>query len=65
MNSPFIVPSALAPLSPTLVEDEGVVELTQVLDGLHQPANLMVGILAIAGEHFHLPARKELLLVGR
>ena len=46
------------------VEDEGVVHLAQVLDGLDQPAGLVVGELAVTGEHLHLVG-EELLLVGR
>ena len=45
------------------VEDERVVQLAEVFDGLDQPADLVVGVLAEPGEHFHL-AGEELLLVG-
>src|SRR5262249_4149410 len=44
------------------VEDERVVELAEILDGPDQPTDLGVGVLAVAGEHFHL-AGEELLLV--
>ena len=46
------------------VEDQRVVQLAQVLDGLDQAADLMVGVLAEAGEDLHL-AGEELLLVVR
>ena len=45
------------------VEDERVVQLAQVFDGLDEPADLEVGVFAEAGEDFHL-AGEELLLVG-
>ena len=45
------------------VEDERVVQLAEVFDRLDQPADLVVGVFAEAGEHFHL-AGEELLLVG-
>ena len=45
------------------VEDERVVELPDVADGVHQPADLGVGVLAEAGVDLHL-AGEELLLVG-
>ena len=45
------------------VEDQRVVQLADVLDRLDQPADLVVGVLAEAGEDFHL-AGEELLLVG-
>ena len=40
-----------------------VVQLAEVFDGLDQPADLVVGVFAEAGEDFHL-AGEELLLVG-
>ena len=46
------------------VEDQRVVELAGRLDGLDQPADLGVGVLAEAGEHLHL-AGEELLLIRR
>ena len=45
------------------VEDERVVQLAEVLDGLDDAADLEVGILAEAGEDLHL-AGEEPLLVG-
>ena len=45
------------------VEDERVVELAHVFDGLDEPADLVVGVFAEAGEDFHL-AGEEPLLVG-
>ena len=46
------------------VDDEGVVHLAHVFDGLNQPAHLIVGVLGKAGEDLHLP-REETLLLGR
>ena len=46
-----------------LVDDQRVVELAQVLDGLHDAADLVVGVRGERGEHFHLP-REQPLLVG-
>ena len=46
------------------VEDERVVELAQALEGVHQPADLGIRVLAEGREDLHL-AREEPLLVGR
>ena len=46
------------------VDDQRVVELPHVLDGLDHPTDLMVGIGGIGGEDLRL-SREELLLVGR
>ena len=45
------------------IDDERVVELAHVLDGLNHPANLMVGIGRVAGEDLRL-TREKFLLVG-
>ena len=45
------------------VDDQRVVELAHVLDGLDHPADLMVGVGNVGGEHLRLP-REQLLLVG-
>ena len=44
------------------VEDQRIVQLPHVLDGLDQSADLRVGIFPESGEYLHLPG-KELLLV--
>ena len=48
---------------PDLVEDERVVQLAQIFDGLDEPANLEVGVFAETCEDFHL-AGKEPFLIG-
>ena len=45
------------------VDEQRVVQLAQILDRLHEPADLVVGVLGECGEYFHLP-REEPLLVG-
>ena len=46
-----------------LIDDQRVVELAHVLDRLHHPADLVVGVGGKRGEHFHL-AREQPLFVG-
>ena len=45
-----------------LVQDQRVVELAEVFDGLHHAADLVVGVLGEGGKDFHL-VREESLLV--
>ena len=64
MNSfgvPLRKPSELGPLSPVDVDDEGVVELTQVLDRLDDAADLMVRIGEVGGVDVHLLDEQPLL----
>ena len=56
-------PSALVPLSPTDVNDQRVVELAHVLDGLNHAANLMVGVSRVGGEDIRL-TNEEFLFIG-
>ena len=49
-------PSALVPLSP-YIDDECVVELDHVLDGLYDTPNFVVGVSYIRREDLHLPDR--------
>ena len=60
---PIGEPSALEPLSPADVDDERVVELAHVLDGLDHPADLVVGVGQVRGVDLGL-ADEQLLLVG-
>ena len=46
------------------VDDQRVVELAHVLDGLNHAADLVIGVGDVGGEHFGL-AGIELLLFGR
>ena len=46
------------------VDDERVVQLADILHGVHEPANVHVGVLHEAGEDFSLP-RKQLAVVFR
>ena len=46
------------------VDDQGVVELADVLDGLDDTADLVVVVCLVGGEDLHLPD-EELLLLGR
>ena len=54
LNEPWSVPSALAPLSPMMYSDERVVELAQLLDGVDDASDVVVGVLEEAREHLHL-----------
>ena len=45
-----------------LIEDERIVEVPEVLEGLDQPTNLVVGVFAKAGEDFHQSALKRFFL---
>ena len=46
------------------VEDERVVEVAHLLDGVEQPADVPVGVLLVAGVDLHLPGVELLLRVG-
>ena len=46
------------------VVDQRVVEDLQVLQGLNQAPDVMVGVLQEAGVHLHLPGQHRLQLVG-
>ena len=45
-----------------VVDDQRVVELADVLDGLHDAADLVVGVRGEGGEHLHLPGEQPLLV---
>ena len=48
-----------------LVEDQRVVQFTDVLDRLHHAADLVVGVRGKRREHFHLPREQPLLVGGQ
>ena len=61
---PLGEPSALRAVVAADVDDQRVVELAHVLDGLDHAADLVVGVGEIGGVDVRL-ADEELLLVGR
>ncbi len=46
------------------VDDQGVVELAHLLDGVEQPAHVPVGVLGEAGKHLHLAGVEPALGLG-
>ena len=45
-------------------DDQRVVELAQLLDGVDDPADVVVGVLRVAGVDLHLPGVEGLAVVG-
>jgi hypothetical protein len=63
LNAPFSVPSAEAVVADDVV-DNRVVEDSEVIDRIDQPADVMIGVLQEAGVHLHLPGQHRLELIG-
>ena len=64
LNEPLTVPSARRPIVADDVVDERVIEHAEVVEGVHQPADVMVGVLEEAGVDLHLAGQHRLELVG-
>ncbi len=45
-------------------DDEGVVELPHLIEGVEEPAHVPVGVLLVPGVHLHLPGIEPLLVLG-
>ena len=56
MNAPLSPPSADAPFVAADVEDQGVLEDPQLLERIHEPAHVGVGVLQKARVDLHLTA---------
>ena len=64
LNVPLSVPSALRAVVADDVVDQRVVEDAEVLEGVDQPADVVVGVLQEPGVDLHLPGQHRLELLG-
>ena len=45
-------------------DDEGVVEVPHLIEGVEEPAHVPVGVLLVPGVHLHLPGIEPLLVLA-